>query len=805
MTKTAFVNLAAALAALVVLGAPAVALGGLLVPTAAAPAPDPAPGAMDQAGRGMWFDVARALHDDPDQAARTLARVVEAGFSDTPYVAGPGAQYSYTWLIGDIDGNKAADFAFDTHCVDVDGCGESVNPLRVECTRPHTLAALSGVDADVLWKLELSPAGVPYVECTVDTVIDTVPRAGTGLNDILVYRWKATGIDPTLLTIEHTYWLIDAATGQPRWEYKGTGSLVGSCCGLAAAITATDLFLIPVLQTPGPGTAVGPTTTPSLHLRGWGFAMERALVSHRDLGGNVVYVYDYKPSETLAHVDLTDGSEEWKVTSFQAQEDRSVVPESYHAREWRFLPIHRSGPQTSQNPFELQSSHYVGKACCGDLTGDGVPEVVYTTFEWYPIIAPQLPSTPEGMGSRVLVFNGANGQRLWSLELESADPDLREVKLHNVGDADGDGAYDLATSRLYYEAIQDGVQINPEFLMEIRKGDDGTVLWDIKDVASVDLQPIGDVDGDGGSDLLTIVYSSLVAEDDGNGSASIRSEGVAAVGSIDLVARHGKSGVPLWSTTTYAGALDVILNKRAYSATGLPDFNGDGVAEVWTDQLEILDDQTVAHRISTLNGQDGRPLHQVDALGAFAIPLGLADITGDGRQDFFVIQGDILDLWMTAHNGANGTSEWSRRLLATPQASPLLALPFFRYYNADIDGANGTDVFLSFDMTSVSADARDGGTKATTNAQILALAGAEGRLFWGLPDVEEGDESLRRYLPSPATEIYVENVVESGGGLSESAASGGAGAPKMLVPAAVGAGALSLGAAFTVGLLRRRP
>ncbi|HEV8712957.1 MAG TPA: FG-GAP-like repeat-containing protein [Candidatus Binatia bacterium] len=253
----------------------------------------------------------------------------------------------------------------------------------------------------------------------------------------------------------------------------------------------------------------------------------------------------------------------------------------------------------------------------GDLTGDGVPELVVGAF------------AQEGRG-RVFVFDGQNGKLLRTL----APPSLSESMTFGwsvaaAGDLDQDGSPDILVGAPYTPVGELSVQ-GRVFAFSGRTGE---LLYALTDpfpragegfgwrVASG-----GDLNGDGVPDILIgAPYKS------GEGT---RSEGAAFV-------FNGADGSLLFSLRNPA------LSK-SYSGFGLmvaqtPDINGDGVPEILVSApYQKVDLDHVQGEVFLFDGHDGRHLstfddpspHQGATFGYAAVSPG--DVNGDQIPDFAV-------------------------------------------------------------------------------------------------------------------------------------------------------------------------
>lgn len=725
----AFVNVAAALA-------PA---------TGAQPAPE---GPASTPAAVLADPLGRAFHDLAAEPAPSVA-ALDAAFlrlyQDLGYGAPPnetGQWYHYLYPVGDRTGDGVDDLVADSYCTDPDGCSTPLSTLDRSCGQKHELRLLDGRTGDAAWELtdgQLNPAmdlpwAPPLLGCVHDLVLGTVP--GPHGDDLLLYRWEVLGLLGGVV-VHHNVTRVDAATHTATWSYTGEGAWTGG--GSTAA--AHDLFLLPVLQVPPTsGLRLMPAgTKPGLVLRGLGFASAAAGVGNPVTEQTVVAVDWFQPIEHAVGLSLDTGHVLWDVDTLQPQKDRSVFPMSYEAR--RFAGGH--APVIDYAQFHW--TYFGGVACCEDLTGDGVPDYVLLTLEWFPVVTPKVPGVLQGTAIRVYAWDGADGHPLYSLDAEPGSPLARFGSLTALGDVDGDGAADFDVTLEYFDVSIDG-PVNYHTVHEVRSGRDGRTLWteDVRGTST--LTPFGDADHDGGNDVLYTVT--------GRGDDPVA--GLVAIGRVDVEARSGKTGAVLWKDGSVTSGIDVAVARSVQGGADLGDYDGDGVGDVVFDTPKELPDQTVVHALRIVSGATDRDLFVVYVAGSFAFLSALDDIDGDGHQDFAVVQGDAVDLWMTLYHGSNGTALWSRRLLTTATSSAALAAPLTRFFVGEYDGAPGRDVVASLTYFA----ATGGGFKSSTSSfqQIESLDGTAGRLRWALPEVSEGDASLQAHGYTPATRDWMRSV-----------------------------------------------
>jgi hypothetical protein len=234
---------------------------------------------------------------------------------------------------------------------------------------------------------------------------------------------------------------------------------------------------------------------------------------------------------------------------------------------------------------------------CGDLDGDGIPE-----------LAAGAPATGSGV---VRIYSPATWTLYRTLQSKNSG-DYFGTTLVNAGDVNGDGFDDLVVGAW-------GGTSNPGAAI-VFSGADGSILFQMNgsyDGFGISIASIGDVDGDGISDLAVGAPSY---------DATTHSE---MSGRVELFS--GVDGSFLWQTvgtyTTYQDAYGV----RHYEGQGLGvslarigDFDGDGTPDVVAGQrADGFND--------ILSGADGSILFQFG--GSYGPITTIGDNDGDGRSD----------------------------------------------------------------------------------------------------------------------------------------------------------------------------
>lgn len=659
---------------------------------------------------------------------------------------------TFTYEVGDVDGDGTEDVLMNTYCVatlcDFEPPGGASAPrVAAEqwCGTRHQLSVASGDDGSRLWVKNLGReetrgdlSGVDRVErviddgekkaCEVEYIIGTIPLP-SGKEGILSYGYAmdhkfiyAAGVRAD--RVNHRLALIDSSTGDELWVRYDTGYVmkydlcaeneVSAECriqrqaeqfyaafrhGPESSVVA-EKMLINVLLQRAPASAHSDNTThSSLIIQEVGFAITKGNANIHVPGSSSSYRWwdHYAPMEYLERLDPETGETNWRVKSFEPDVDRSLQPKLIpdqrfafahdlyfkHNDPWNYLhdyPSQAFSPANGQREGAMDY-YWRDAACCGDVTGDGVPDVVYTTVEWNPQVL-QEGGNCQTVALGVVAFDGNDGHRLYQQTTMAGVPrffdcnpenayDGQSIHLKPAGDINGDGAEDfLSVHNIAEEAYRRVIMVHD--------GPTGAILWSHETPQKLMLLPMGDADGDGGEDLLAFQWTDW-------DYPTYRYYHTVNVTHQHLRVISGSTGEVIWSRPTLNAAIDLYYTLDLMSRFGLPDINGDGVSDVLIDQPHVLSDLTVIHRRSYLSGSDGSILSKFDDVGLYSIPLWLGDPTGDGVDDFGMISGDPLDIWFTAYDGQSGSALWSIRVIQLHQADYTMAVPKARVHHLEAE------------------------------------------------------------------------------------------------------------------------
>ncbi len=341
-------------------------------------------------------------------------------------------------------------------------------------------------------------------------------------------------------------------------------------------------------------------------------------------------------------------------------------------------------------------SSYFDKPALGDVTGDGVPEIIGTSI----------------FGD-VYCIDGASGRTLWAFEDEHSF-DLAIYVCPAVVDVNCDG-------------IADVVSVTPKGLVVCLDGRNGRRLWTFKADGAVISSPAAfDLKRDG---TLEIAFADLrgnVYLLDGSGKLIWETaEGAPFCGAPSLGIVDGKAAViisdRLGVLRCYGGA-DGKLIWRTAPAKG----------PISTSPVVFRDEKDAAHPWKALIGTDlgglilvnprdgtiiwSRTLGQAEAIGDFA----LGDVNGDGLLDcaFSTSASRVL-----AVSAEDGREIWSRKLKIPTKLNPTVA--DLRRIRSDV--ISGQPVLCDVDgdgLEDVIVDIRG------PNNFLYVLRGLDGSVLW---------------------------------------------------------------------------
>jgi len=297
-----------------------------------------------------------------------------------------------------------------------------------------------------------------------------------------------------------------------------------------------------------------------------------------------------------------------------------------------------------------------GVAGPGDLTGDGVPEI--------------LVASPGDSSRLVRAYDGNTGVYLWSLNGHAIGDGFGEA-LDAVGDIDGDSVGDFVIG-----APAGGYA-------QLFSGASHTVIheWTIP-VGCV--AGVGDVDGDNFGDVAITggghlrVYSgathTLIHDITGptpwfggalSDAGDCNGDGYADIIVGDYWSHTGIENGDAWVYSGVDGSVMHHWSGPDYyhwfgdAVAGIGDVNGDGMDDVCvTARIEYLFSYDNPY-VNVYSGADGSLIHHIDTIENTGLwgnsACGVGDVDGDGAGDFMLAYngawvGDFIEL----HSGATG-------------------------------------------------------------------------------------------------------------------------------------------------------
>lgn len=745
----------------------------------------------------------------------------------TPNQYNENSTVTYTHDIGDVNRDGIRDLALDVYCTAAQGCPDfalryggvpagtpvpvTASPVALAnaCQRPHILLTVSGHDGSELRNRSLDHShalpsyGGIYGGCSLAWIAGTVPL-GDGTHGLLLYRMSFVGVYVGFqrVDIQHDLSLLDMKTGEPAWSFRETGYHLAPTAGTlnipCMQSTGKNVFLVPLLQQVATrGVDHAPATAPtSLDVQGvgWNYTSCTSYAADTVTGTfprPFILVTSYDPDEWMARLDPVTGAQQWRVDTFlPAEADHSVVP--------RFLfrtpltGVHGSnlntgsptaypheGPFTT-NQVPYRHDHYWNqRGCCFDLTGDGVNDLAATTFEWSDTPTSNLDEI-YGLRARLVVFDGADGHRVSDTVLvQDAAAIALQTRIEPFGDTDGDGDAELGVHVVtlfpYYRHI-----------LSVR-GADGAESWRIDNPRDLETLVVGDADGDGGNDVLVVEwtgfegYFTIVQQ--------IRTP-FTNVTHLPLKVFSGADGELVWRREHFGAVIDTVVMLANWRSNGVPDLDGDGVAEILVDDPTILPDRTVLHRLKFVNPRTDDTAARMVTVGAFALPAIGSDHDGDGRDGLVLLNGDINDLWLTMHDH-EGHAQWSRRVMTTRFSGYASAIPMVRTHDIDAVGRTGEDLVVNLQMATSTV-----GSFILTQSwpqQLSGLRGGNGTLVWALPGYYDANLTEGTPGASPASTLFASALQRHSAGADDRLAStAGLAAPGLFVAAVAAVAAFFL-------------
>lgn len=307
-------------------------------------------------------------------------------------------------------------------------------------------------------------------------------------------------------------------------------------------------------------------------------------------------------------------------------------------------------------------------AAVGDVTGDGIPEIVIGG----------------GLSSILRVYN-INGGTIASVDVGGVNLAVRSGGIQAspaLADVNGDGVLDVTiatTSNVVASySFRNGVAsrlIHRQSVALVPNGPNGMIATPALGYIDTDDTPdvvtaswgqaldahsgrtgirfagwpkwlkdtiwsspaIGDIDGDGANDVVV------------GGDCEGNNVGTQPCGTVGggYVWAFNRNGSEKWRY--------FLRGQTVWSSPALGDLNGDGAQDVvvgsggyWPNAGKV---------VTALNGKTGRVLWTAPTTGRVVGSPSLADVNGDGRPDVFVV---TYGGYLKAFNGANGAALWTQ-------------------------------------------------------------------------------------------------------------------------------------------------
>ena len=337
---------------------------------------------------------------------------------------------------------------------------------------------------------------------------------------------------------------------------------------------------------------------------------------------------------------------------------------------------------TLESPVVQNSGRFGQSVTTGDVTGDGVAELIVSTRE-------SEPSNENATGAGRVYILTAEGTVLLTLNPPNPEPDGSFGQAVTVaGDADADDGNDV----FICAPNEDPNGLDRSGQLHVFSGATGALIRsqpspnpEEEGFFCSSLTAVDDLDGDGQDDVLV----GAASEAGGAGNAGRVYVFSSATGAVI----HTLESPNAFSTSRFGGTL---------VAAG--DFNDDSITDLLISaQGEPVNGVGGAGRVYLFSGSDGTLLHTYDTLdpdGEAAFGTGLAaagDLNGDGTLDLFVAS--VIRFGETgkvhAISGTDGTALYTITSPST-QEDDAFANGFDNAIAAvpDIDGDGRTDVLV---------------------------------------------------------------------------------------------------------------
>ena len=264
----------------------------------------------------------------------------------------------------------------------------------------------------------------------------------------------------------------------------------------------------------------------------------------------------------------------------------------------------------------------------GDLNGDDRTDVMVNQ-----VLAGQELS----LSSSVSVFDGSNGEEIWSRPQTMAMTVAYPVK-----DNDGDDAPDIVVHTFHVDGMNGSLSTRIARV----SGASGVDIDEQEFMGALAIEyPAGNLTSDDVTDNIIAIYQfngimSDELEDDLKNITATRLEAI-----------DGKGGAKLWEQSFSGPAV----------ALPVADLTGDDKEELAAYLIRYGEDASITNDLALLQGSDGAVLWQNSFPGFMAIAMPGADQTGEGLRDVIIykLQGS-QNVETLAVKGDEGRQLWSR-------------------------------------------------------------------------------------------------------------------------------------------------